>query len=150
MKKISLFIIAAVFAVSTTACGGNSAETTAQSGGDGAKALTYKDGEYSGESSVDDYGGKITVKITEKDVKIDELTVQNLDKEGKEKDENYGKDAGQEGLYNKAQESVKNTKLYPQKLKEAQNIDGVDSISGATKSYASFKEAVNAALKDAQ
>ena len=58
MKKISLFIIAAVFAVSTTACGGNSAETTAQSGGDGAKALTYKDGEYSGESSVDDYGGK--------------------------------------------------------------------------------------------
>jgi len=159
MKKLSLFAAIAACALSISACGGGSGESAAsdsqsvESGakaGEKAQALTYKDGEYAGESSLDEYGGKIKVKITVKGGKIEEVAIENLDKEGKEKDESYGKDAGQEGLYKQAQDSVKNTKLYPDKLKEAQNIDGVDSISGATKSYAAFKEAVNNALAAAK
>lgn len=118
-----------------------------------SKAISYNDGSYDGESSPDEWGGVLKAHITIKEGKISEVSIENLDGAGNEKGEDYGKQDGEiknEGLYRIAQEAVKNTKEYPLKLMETQNIDDVDTIAGATVSNKAFKEAVNAALKDAK
>lgn len=61
------------------------------------------------------------------------------------RDEDYGKIENQE-FYNKAQHALKAAGTYGPKLVEMQNMDKVDSLSGATVSYKQFSEATKKAL----
>lgn len=149
MRKIikSCAVLSAVVlsAVSMYGCGGqNKAENS---------PVTYKDGTYDAESKPDSFGGKVIVHITIKDSKISEVTMENVDDKGNEKGEDYGKQDGEiknEGLYKIAQAAVTNSKEYPSKLIETQDIEKVDAIAGATESNVGFKEAVKLALEKAK
>lgn len=55
------------------------------------------------------------------------------------KDENYGKEAGDDN-FKKAQVAVDASKKYATELVEKQDIDKVDTISGATNSHKLFKQ----------
>ena len=73
---------------------------------------TYQDGVYEGEyKNDDDVGGKSTVKLEIKDGKIISVDFKSYDKKGDLKDENYGKNSGEEG-YRRAQRSVAGMKKY--------------------------------------
>lgn len=148
MRK-SLLVLLLAAALSFTACNGK--DTTKKESSETANG--YKDGEYHGESSLDEWGGKVTTDIVIKDGKITEATLHNLMPDGKEKGEDYGKaaeGATNKGLYKIAQNAIKQAQEYPKLLVETNDIEKVDAISGATTSFNSFKEAVNDALKDAK
>ena len=123
------------------ACGGDKKEE--------APSVSYKDGTYHGESAKDERGGLVKVDITVKDNKIESCTMQNIDGDGKEKDESYGQSQN-EGLYKIAQQAVNLAKSYPDILVEKGSPEGVDAISGATETYKQFIEACNNALADAK
>lgn len=114
-----------------------------------AEALDLKDGTYNGESNPDERGGIVKVSIDVKDSKISACTMENLDSDGRIKDENYGYSQN-EGLYNIAQKAINLAASYPDELVKAGNPEGVDQISGATESYKQFIEACNNALQDAR
>lgn len=148
MKKIvkSFAVLSAVVLCATSmyGCSGQKKSDSAAS---------YKDGTYEGESKPDEYGGIVKVSVIVKDSKISEVIMQNLDSNGEEKGEDYGKQDGEiknEGLYKIAQDAVKNSKEYPTKLVETQDLEQVDAIAGATESNVAFKEAVKNALENAK
>ena len=103
-----------------------------------------KDGVYEG--NYKDESATVKVVITIKDKKIVDYVREERDnKNNKIKDENYGKDDA-DFNYKQAQKAVKNSEGYAKKLVEVQDIDKVDSVSGATVSYKRFKSAVKDAL----
>ncbi len=144
MRSCAVLSAVVLCAASMYGCGDKKTESA---------SVTYKDGTYEAESKPDTYGGKVSVNITVKDSKISEVMMRNLDADGNEKGEDYGKQDGEiknEGLYKIAQDAVKNSKEYPSKLIETQDIDKVDAIAGATESNVAFKEAVKLALENAK
>lgn len=138
MKKAGWIFLSALLALQLAGCGGGKKQE-----------ISYKDGVYSGESGKDEFGGRIIVEITVKDGKISEASMKDLDKDGVEKGEEYGRDAGQEGLYKTAQQAVEAARQYPQLLVESGSIENMDAVSGATVSFQAFREAVEDALSDA-
>ncbi len=141
MKKIAVLMMLLLV---LTGCGNNQGEKT---------GLSYKDGNYTGESGPDEWGGKIVVRLTVEGGKITKCEQDNLNSEGQEKNEEYGKTDGKitnPGLYKIAQGAVEFAKEYPNKLVETQDIEEVESISGATVSHKSFTEAVDNALESAR
>ena len=83
MKK-RIALLAALMLLSLAACGKKeSAESKTAQG--------YKDGTYSGEAEVKEVGGTIKLNITVSGGKITTVDMQNLDRDGKEKGEDYGK-----------------------------------------------------------
>lgn len=105
-----------------------------------------KDGNFEG--FYKDDKTSVKVNITVKDGKITNCTREERDlSNGKNsiKDENYCKDSS-EYNYKLAQKAVKNSQGYANKLVEVQDVDKVDSVSGATISCKMFKEAVKNAL----
>ena len=142
MKKI-IFALAAS-AVLLTGCG----------------SVSYKDGTYSAQSSVyqsedgDEAGnGYGVVDITISGGKITACTFNTYEPDGKLKDEDYGKEGGEvknKDFYNKAQRARSACENYSQQLVAKGDIAEVDAISGATVNYNEFKEAVTAALKQAE
>lgn len=103
-----------------------------------------KDGVFEGYYK--DESATVKVVITIKDKKIVDCVREERDnKNNKIKDENYGKDDA-DFNYKQAQKAVKNSEGYAKKLVEVQDIDKVDSVSGATISYKRFKSAVKDAL----
>lgn len=133
MKYRVLFLLLGVFFV--TSCSGSK---------------EMKDGKYKGTySSEGDTKSTVNVEIEIKDGKIANVIAEELDKNDKIKDENYGKEAG-DSNYKLAQKAVKGFEKYPKSLMETQDIDKVDSVSGATVSHKLFKEAVKDALGKAK
>lgn len=116
--------------------------------------VVYVDGTYSAVSEIkDDWGGYAEIKVVIKDGKIAECEFLGYEKNGMLKDENYGKVDGvikNAGLYAITQNSVKQAALYGMKLVETQSVEEVDVLSGATVSYALFKNAAEIALKKAE
>lgn len=89
-------------------------------------------------SQADDQGSSATLSVTWEGDKI--IGVQwNEYTGGEPKDENYGKDLGEE-LYKSAQDALKGSATYPEQLLDKQDIDQVDAVSGATNSYDNFKQ----------
>ncbi|PNH18896.1 FMN-binding domain-containing protein [Mageeibacillus indolicus] len=143
MKKLLTLAVAAVIgitAMSLTACSDKK----------DFQKMKLKDGTYTGTYTSED-GMKATteVKITIKDGKITAAERVEKDAKGEVKDENYGKEAGDTN-FAIAQKSVKGASTYATKLVEVQDPDLVDSVSGATVSYKSFKAAVWDALSKAE
>lgn len=139
-----------VFALSVTGCGGDN----------DSKATNYKDGTYEGKSSVyqnedgsSEGNGYGVVNITIKDGKISECTFKTYEPDGTLKAEDYGKADGEianRDYYNKAQKAVAACNEYANMLVANGQLSGIDAISGATKNYDQFKEAVRDALKQAE
>lgn len=117
-----------------------------------SRDVTYKDGTYIGKSSEDDQSAYGEVTFTVEDGRITACEFVTRQKDGTIKDENYGKVKGEisnQEYYDKAQLAVNAMKQYAEKLVEAQVVEGVDAISGATISYNQFLEAVNDAMDEA-
>lgn len=114
----------------------------------------YRDGTYKARSSIeDDWGGYAELILTVKDGVISECTFLSYEKDGTLKDENYGKQDGvikNAGLYKIAQNAIKNAALYGQNLVETQDLEKVDSITGATISYKLFQNAAQTVLTQAK
>lgn len=114
---------------------------------------SYKDGTYTGKSSPDERGavGEITLTIAQG--KITKADYKGIQKDGKVKDIDYGKTNGKienPEFYKKAQQGLKGAMTYGSKLVETQDLDKIDSISGATLSYKQFSEAGHQALDQAK
>lgn len=136
---------ALVMTFGLAACGGGSAK--------------YKDGTYTGKSSVwedEDEGngngyGVATITIKDGVIVGCEFNTYEPDgtlKEGKEYGMVNGK-VGNQDYYNKAQKALAANTMYAESLVEKGSADLVDQVSGATISYGEFKEAVQAALDQA-
>ena len=124
----------------------------------GCGSSSYKDGTYTGQSTVfeeeggegDGYG---VATVTIKDGQITDCEFLTYEKDGTLKDEDYGKQNGEvanQDYYNKAQKALAGASEYPKMLVESQDYHSIDSISGATVSYNQFMEAVDAALAQAK
>lgn len=113
------------------------------------EALELKDGTYTGKSSEDDFGGHMEVTITVADGKITDTEVKNLQKDGSEKGEDYGKEAGEEG-HKTAQMTLEASQTYGQELTEKGSVEEVEAVTGATQSYNQFVEAANDAINQAK
>ena len=140
-KHIGLFLLVMA---GLTACG---------------SAKTYKDGTYTGESTVyqnddgtEDGNGYGVVTLTISGGKISDCVFETFEPDGTLKDEDYGKVSGEianQDFYNKAQKAIGAAPMYAAALVEHGSTDGVDAISGATINYNSFLEAVDDALSKA-
>ncbi len=108
-----------------------------------------KDGSYSGEYVSEENGSTTTVNLTIKDQKIVDCELIAKDGQGNLKDENYGKNAGDQN-YKKAQKAVAGMQQYPAMLVELQNAEDIEAVSGASVSLIEFRIAVKEALKKAQ
>lgn len=86
------------------------------------EAMALKDGTYTGKSSEDDFGGHMEVTITVADGKISNTEVKNLQKDGSEKGEDYGKEAGEEG-HKTAQITLEASQTYGQELTEKGSVE---------------------------
>ncbi len=146
MKKIIVFLCAALMTASVCAgCGGS-------------ESRTYKDGTYTGKSAVftgDEEGngnGYGEVTITVKDNKITACEFKTYEENGTLKGGDYGKIDGEiknQDYYNKAQKAIKGSEEYAKAIIGKIKPDEVDSISGATYSYNQFTDAVLDALDKA-
>ena len=143
MKK-RIALLAAFMLLSLAACGKK--EGAESKTPESKTAQGYKDGTYSGE-----VGGTIKLGITVSGGKITTVDMQNLDREGKEKGEDYGKSEPlNQGLYSIAQNSILGTDKLPGLLVESQDPDSIDAVSGATLSREAFVQAAKAALDSAK
>lgn len=116
----------------------------------------YKDGTYEGSSSVyenedgsEDGNGYGVATVTIKDGKISDCTYLTYEIDGTLKDEEYGKEDGRianKDYYNKAQKANAACAEYASMLVANGQLEGIDSISGATINYNEFVEAVENAL----
>ena len=113
------------------------------------EALELKEGTYTGKSSEDDFGGHMEVTITVADGKISNTEVKNLQKDGSEKGEDYGKEAGEQG-HKTAQMTLEASQTYGQELTEKGSVEEVEAVTGATQSYNQFVEAANDAINQAK
>jgi len=115
----------------------------------GKTTAQYKDGEYTAQSEKDERGNYASLKLTIKDNKITAVEWKELTSDGKEKDESYGKQAGEES-YKKAQEALKASQTLDEKLVELQDVEKIDTLTGASNSLKLFKDLVKEALEKAK
>lgn len=138
-----VFLLLAALMLALTACGNEE------------KDVSYADGTYTGRSAdhADDSDGngsgygEVTIEIIDGKIASCQFSMYELD--GTVKDESYGSDLSQENRL-KAQKAVQSAEKYASMLVQKGSLDGVDTISGATITLSEFKEAVNAALSEAE
>ena len=129
----------------------------------GCGSASYKDGTYTGRSSVyeamdeeedTEVEGYGEVTLTIEGGRVVDCQFHTFTTDGTPKDEEYGKEGGvvaNPDYYNKAQRAVRACEAYAQELVEAGDPNAkVDAISGATVNYDEFNEAVREALKQAK
>ncbi|MDR2427000.1 MAG: FMN-binding protein [Endomicrobium sp.] len=119
----------------------------------GASAYKYADGIYKGLSGKDDRGAYGEVSITFNKGKISDCIFVTYQKDGKIKNEDYGKVNGEisnREYYDKAQLAVDAMEQYAQQLVEVQKLSKVDVIAGATVAHEQFLDAVEDAFRQAK
>lgn len=99
----------------------------------------WQDGTYVARSDPDERGWFGEIEIVISNGKITEVNYEEMNQEGNRKDENYPYPAGPESHDD-----------YEQKLKETQDPEKVDAISGATQTRNRFVQAAEAALRKAE
>ncbi|MDR1986746.1 MAG: FMN-binding protein [Treponema sp.] len=113
----------------------------------------YRDGTYTGTSSLDDTGAYGEVSLTVAVGKIQQCRFVAWQKDGTLKDEHYGKVNGEisnQDFYDKAQLAVRAMEHYAAQYVEVQDLKKIDAVSGATIAYHQFMEAVEQALEKAR
>ena len=169
MKQNHLALaLAALFSIAAAGCGGAdqasstsgapaSSSSSAAEQGSAAKSAPFdlaaaKDGTYTAESSKNEKRGLGKIELTIRDHKIVAATYTGIDRNGKIKTEDYGKQDGQikdEQHYRKAQIAFKAHQAYADQLVERQSLEKVDAIAGATVVYDQFREAATKAVTEA-
>jgi major membrane immunogen (membrane-anchored lipoprotein) len=155
-RLLAVLIASAMMAILLTGCGQKEKAVEDHSGHTSPAAThsaTYKDGTYTAQSTPDERGAVGELTMTIQQGKITQADYKGIQKDGKIKDADYGKTNGKienQEFYNKAQHALKAAGTYAPKLLETQNVDKIDSISGATVSYKQFSEATKKALAQAQ
>lgn len=160
MKKITLRIFTVVLGLAAFCVVGCSKKEAAaakpqkQAAVKAEPALHYKDGTFHAFTDIkDDWGGNAEITITITDGKITACEFLSYDKDGKLKDEDYGKTDGvikNAGLYKIAQAALAGAAQYGQKLIQTQQLDMVDAVAGATVSHELFQNAADIALRQAK
>lgn len=111
----------------------------------------YKDGTYEGKSEKtnESYYGRAEIIL--KSGKITTVDFQIIDGGGVVFDEKYGPAmfAGNDLYLQQCKDDLEGIKQYKDELLSTQDIDQVDTISGATWSNRIFKETITEALKNA-
>ena len=108
-----------------------------------------KDGTFAADSSEHAQLGHSHVELTIENGAIAKVVHTGFDKDGKQKDENYGADKP-EGVRKKAQVAYKAIASYAEQLTSKKDLAKVDAIAGATVSYDQFNEAVTKAVEEAK
>jgi major membrane immunogen (membrane-anchored lipoprotein) len=113
----------------------------------------YTDGTYSGRSSPDDDGGygEVSLTITGNDITAATFVLRQAD--GSVKDADYGRTNGQvisQDTYRKAQTGIAAAPEYAAALVEADSLNDVHAITGASLSHQQFVDAVKDALRSAR
>ncbi|MDR0629772.1 MAG: FMN-binding protein [Treponema sp.] len=119
----------------------------------GCNKVSYRDGTYTGTSSLDDTGAYGEVSLTVAEGKIRQCRFVTWQKDGTIKDEHYGKINGEisnQDFYDKAQLAVRAMEHYAAHYVEVQDLKKIDAVSGATIAYHQFIEAVEQALEKAR
>lgn len=111
--------------------------------------IALKDGVYKKNSATDEHG-YIEVVLTVKDGNISECTMKMFNPDGSEKGDDYGKNDSNPRLYELAQKAMKEASRLPGLLLEKGDIDEVDAVSGATKTYDQFKAVVKEIMEEAR
>ena len=146
MKKSLITILALTMLVTVIGCG--------------KKEVSYKDGTFTGKSSIymsedgtDDGNGYGEITITIENQKITACKFYTYEPDGKLKDEEYGKADGEianRDFYNKAQKAVASCQEYEKQIVAKGELKGIDAISGATINYNAMEEAMSNALDEAK
>ena len=156
---LSACLIGVVFSVLLTGCSGNKGSDAQQNAAIQQEvdlSVIYNNGTYEGKCSPDERGNYGIVTLEIKNDKIVNAVYKGYLKNGKPKDENYGKTKDKktgkinEASYKKAQAVLVANAQYGPKLVEVQDINKVDVISGATHSHEQLIEAVKDALSKAK
>jgi major membrane immunogen (membrane-anchored lipoprotein) len=154
VKKIlaCIAVIVTISSLTLSSCK-NSAADAPNRDASAYSGAAYTDGIYVGKSSGDDRDayGEVTIEIEGGAIK--NCTFVTWQKDGSIKDEEYGKINGEisnQDYYDKAQLAVDAMSKYAQQLVEAQQLEGVDAISGATIAFNQFQEATMNALDEAK
>ncbi|NLK20843.1 MAG: FMN-binding protein [Epulopiscium sp.] len=111
-------------------------------------AVKYTDGTYTAEGEADERGWKPVISIEVNDSKITAVDYNEINQEGTEKqnDEEYNKNM-------KDVVNIGPAEAFPQleaSLVEKQDVDAVDTVSGATGTTESFKNMAKKALETAK
>ena len=109
--------------------------------------VALKDGTY--EASASGAFGDTCVLLTLREGRIVDCELTAIDKEGKVKDEHYGEGGG-EADRRMAQIALQGMRQYPGMLLEAQDVEKLDAVSGATVTFREFQAAVKEALEKAR
>ncbi len=134
-KKIIILFLAVIMIFSLISCGGDD---------------TLNDGTYSGQSSKGEKGDYAEVVLVIKDNQIDSVEFISYDSDGNVKDENYGKNVGNEDFTEKAQIAYAGMMSYQEQINEKKELKLVEVVSGATISFNQFTEAMEMALEEAK
>mgnify|MGYP000983468627 FL=1 len=155
MKKMMLGM-AVVLSVGMmlTGCGDEKKEAPKSDAKPAAQAVSVdltgvKDGTFAADSAKHDQLGYSHVELTIENGAIAKVVHTGFDKDGKQKDENYGADKP-EGVRKKAQNAYKAIGSYASQLESKKDLAKVDAIAGATVSYDQFNEAVAKAVEAAK
>lgn len=133
VKRVLVLFTALISVLSLVSCG----------------SAPLKDGVYKKTSTTDEHG-YIEVVITVKEGNIAECTMKMFNPDGSEKGEDYGKNDGNPRLFELAQKAMKEASKLPGLLLEKGDIDEVDALSGATKTYNQFKAVVTEMIEEAR
>ena len=155
MKKsvLGLAVLLSI-GVMITGCGDEKKEAPKNDAKPAAQAVSVdltgaKDGTFAADSSEHAQLGHSHVELTIENGAIAKVVHTGFDKDGKQKDENYGADKP-EGVRKKAQVAYKAIASYASQLESKKDLAKVDAIAGATVSYDQFNEAVTKAVEEAK
>ena len=155
MKKTTLGVALLLTAgIMVAGCGDEKKEAPKSDAKPAAQAVSLdmtgaKDGTFAADSSEHAQLGHSHVELTIENGAIAKVVHTGFDKDGKQKDENYGADKP-EGVRKKAQVAYKAIASYASQLESKKDLAKVDAIAGATVSYDQFNEAVTKAVEEAK
>jgi hypothetical protein len=155
MKKTVLGVAVLLsIGVMIVGCGDEKKEAPKDAAKPAAQAVSVdltgaKDGTFAADSAKHDQLGYSHVELTIESGAITKVVHTGFDKDGKQKDENYGADKP-EGVRKKAQNAYKAINSYASQLESKKDLAKVDAIAGATVSYDQFNEAVAKAVEAAK
>ncbi|WP_027632658.1 FMN-binding protein [Clostridium hydrogeniformans] len=147
-KRVLSLLTASILSVSILAACGDKKEEPKKDDKKPAATATYKDGKYTAEfDKADERGWKSFVEIEVKDGKIAKATFDDKKEDGtlKSKDEGYNKTMKEQG---KKTSPAEYTKTFAESLVKNQDPEKIDTVSGATHSYDSYKKLATGLLKE--
>lgn len=144
MKKIYLILLALLASLNINSNSQNNKT-------DDNENAKYKNGTYEAKTADDYEGYHSEAKVNISGNKIADVQWKIIDSNGIVFDDKYEKVfAGNPAYQQQARDDYKGAVTYGPKLIETQDMDKVDSISGATWSYKKFKEVVSEALEKSE